>query len=284
MSSKVVYAQGGLGNQLFQYAFLKFVQYKFKCVGFDMGRVVYDAQHSGVDIRLLLNPSCKVLESNNKKLSWLVRDDLLCRMCRLFLRKLSVNKIGNYIYDYDANIKSSKIDIDECDIFVGYFQSVDYAIYSKSIIEMEISEKHSDKLKKYSDLYSQYTAIHIRRGDFCTSKNKKHPTFSVQDISSVLSGRYSRVVFFSDDINWCRNNFGHMDGLIFHSGGNAIDDFLAMTQCKNYILFGSTFSWWAAFLFSDKQTKVDAIYGCDALFFNSDSLNKLGWKIHSPHH
>lgn len=62
---------------------------------------------------------------------------------------------------------------------------------------------------------------------------------------------HARFVFFSDDIEWCREQFAPMNPLIVdhrhHPYGMLIDLGL-LSACRHQIIANSSFSWWAAWL------------------------------------
>ena len=64
-----------------------------------------------------------------------------------------------------------------------------------------------------------------------------------------------------DDIEWCKQTFGHIDGAVFvenedtlnleatvSSDESAYVDMCAMSFCNAHIIANSSFSWWGAYL------------------------------------
>ena len=76
----------------------------------------------------------------------------------------------------------------------------------------------------------------------------------------IMRQQISRPIFFvfSDDINWCKNEFGNHFHYIDPDEKNdsTVKDFLLMISCKNFIISNSSFSWWAAYLSSNKEKTV----------------------------
>jgi hypothetical protein len=282
MSRKVIYAQGGLGNQLFQYAFYLDLKVENESVCFDISRVVHDSQHKGVGLNSLIGEkfSSIFLVQSVNDLPMLIQDNFIAKILRKILRTLKLNKVSNYLYDYDANLQYHSSVCNDSNVFVGYFQFVDSAIKVKELIELQIREKHNESLTNYRYMYADKLAIHIRRGDFLASVLNKHITFSENELLELIQMNCDKdIVIFSDDIKWCISKFSHINNLMFHNGSSAIDDFLALSQCSSYILLGSTFSWWAAFLFSNSDTLVTCIKGDDIQFLSESSLHKLNWQF-----
>ncbi|OOE55124.1 hypothetical protein BZG13_15070, partial [Salinivibrio sp. ML323] len=137
MINKKVFAQGGLGNQLFQYSFFLHMCQKYgkeNCT-FDMGRVVYDGQHKGINLEQLIgNNFAGLCCSKNDQLSFLINDKLQSRLIRWTLRFFNIRTLPNSFYDYDAKTSYSQIDFRK-EKFIGYFQFVESAIFSKALIE-----------------------------------------------------------------------------------------------------------------------------------------------------
>jgi len=100
------------------------------------------------------------------------------------------------------------------------------------------------------------TAVHVRRGDYLRW-TRKHPPVPVQWIERAMAtfpGENFR--FFSDDISWCKETFGHRDDCTFSEGNNELEDLVEMSWCWNQICSASTFSWWAAWLNQNPMKRV----------------------------
>ena len=74
---------------------------------------------------------------------------------------------------------------------------------------------------------------------------------------------------FSDDIDWCKENFGFIENLRFvDNTKTAIDDLMLMRACQHNIIANSTFSWWGAWLNRAEEIKVAPIN-----WFSSEKRN-----------
>jgi hypothetical protein len=60
---------------------------------------------------------------------------------------------------------------------------------------------------------------------------------------------------FSDDIEWCRQNFKGKD-IFFMSNEDEIFDLGAMSKFGNNIAANSSFSWWSSWLNTNTEKKV----------------------------
>ncbi len=93
-----------------------------------------------------------------------------------------------------------------------------------------------------------FVSVHVRRGDYLELPHK-HPPVTVEWFNEAMSrfpGR--RFKFFSDDIEWCAQTFGHRDDCLFSSGNDQLTDLAQMASCEHHICSASTFSWWGAWL------------------------------------
>jgi len=102
-------------------------------------------------------------------------------------------------------------------------------------------------------------SIHVRRGDFLNYPNH-HPQQGIQYYMKAAKkiGMDKTFLVFSDDIQWCKENFPEMDNFIFIEGLKDYEDLLLMSLCKNNIICNSTFSWWAAWLNNNKEKIIIA--------------------------
>lgn len=222
----VVRIMGGLGNQLFQYAF---------------GRV--------------LETHAKTPSAYN--LDWYKKN-------RTPPRPYVLDKFGMTVHPslflqtrkYTETMDGSLPPLDVHNYhFNGYWQNP--ALYSIELREEFREAFHIrpefytvdflDTLAEIKDCNA--VALHVRRGDYLDNPN--HLVLPLQYYQNALMymdrmRKDIEVFVFSDDIPWCREYFAG-DGFHFVE----MDDYLEfelMRACKHFIIANSTFSWWAAYL------------------------------------
>jgi hypothetical protein len=145
----------------------------------------------------------------------------------------------------------------------GYYQSEKYFENCKSEIRkiFEIDDITRKKLiEKYSDIISLDTcSVHVRRGDYLKSSGA-HPTQDIDYYKKAFDIFDKKITYliFSDDINWCKNNFNFLNKKIFIENSKDYEDIYLMSLCNNNIIANSTFSWWGAWLNLNKSKKVIA--------------------------
>lgn len=117
-------------------------------------------------------------------------------------------------------------------------------------------EHCQDEVKKVFALphvsgYEDYVSIHVRRGDYVQHTGSFPPiTRDYIEMAFKHVPPISKMIVFSDDINWCKENLkpyntGHIE---FSEGRNELEDLSLMASCGHHIIANSTFSFWGAYL------------------------------------
>ncbi len=158
-------------------------------------------------------------------------------------------------YIFDSYLDTIKVST----YLSGYWQHRKYvdlvaAELIKSLIFPSLpitGQKLTDRIKK-----TQSVAVHVRRGDYVT-----HPSFQVcspEYLHNAIAYNTSHVknphfFFFSDDISWCKKEFGLQPNITYVENlDNEIDDLHLMSLCKHHTIANSTYSWWGARLKTQK--------------------------------
>jgi len=131
---------------------------------------------------------------------------------------------------------------------VGFWQSEKYF------------ENAKDEVRKHLQLpfiegYRDYVSIHVRRGDY-VQHSGSFPPIGMDYISKAIDklrgyffeGVKFKVLVFSDDIGWCKENIKIWADVEFSEGRNEFEDMSLMASCGHNIIANSSFSWWAAWL------------------------------------
>ena len=136
---------------------------------------------------------------------------------------------------------------------VGYWQSPKYWEHCKEEV-LKYFEFKDDAFSPYETkvLRTKYDeiAIHVRRGDYLTLPDY-HPILPMSYYEeAVWYFKGKKFLVFSDDIEWCKQNF--IGEQFSFSQGDEIKDLRAMAQCQGHILANSSFSWWGHYLSASK--------------------------------
>jgi len=161
----------------------------------------------------------------------------------------------------------------------GFWQSPKYFEEYENVIRKDFTLKNMpDNIERLArEIQSQASlCVHVRRGDYV--RNKLHDVvgqgYYKKGIDYIKSKtNIDKIYIFSDDRSWCEDNL-HFDISTMYIGdgyaGEAGEgNIYLMSQCKNFIIPNSTFSWWGAWLSNFK----DKIVVCPKRWFNDLSIN-----------
>lgn len=137
----------------------------------------------------------------------------------------------------------------------GYFQSRKYFEKNETFIREQFtpSQEIYNKLnQKYNPLHGTNCAIHVRRGDYVDLSYYHQIKMDYYEASMLKINQetgISHFYVFSDDIEWCKENFKNIAyRYTFVEGNTDFEDLMLMSFFKHQIIANSSFSWWAAFL------------------------------------
>lgn len=253
---------GGLGNQMFQYA---------------TGRAIAD--RIGIDLSVnldeLSNETGSVHTQRHYELSKLnVRTDSVSNNGKIPAQSL-LSKTFFRIREFTGKVLDQRIvaekffyfdpailEISSSCVLTGYWQSEKYFQSSRrKIIEdfrprEVMNSVNRDTAESIASTNS--VSIHVRRGDYVTNSqaNKFHGLCGLdyyQKAIKFIQNRASNTHFFifSDEIDWVKENL-NTDSPTTYISDNAGDesywDMQLMKECKHHIIANSSFSWWGAWL------------------------------------
>tara|TARA_R110002110_G_scaffold240307_2_gene456510 strand:+ start:2725 stop:3522 length:798 start_codon:yes stop_codon:yes gene_type:complete len=169
----------------------------------------------------------------------------------------------------------------------GYFQCEKYFCHNREFILdlfSPLEEVNNFIHKKYRDIINndECVFVHIRRGDFLKYK-EYHNNLGKEYYDKAFSEfKGHKLVFFSDDIEWCRQTFGEKDENYFVDAQNDIIELYLMSKIKNGILSNSSFSWWGSWLNKDPGNFVaphqDRWFGVKNSHLNAVDIIPNRWK------
>jgi hypothetical protein len=237
---------GRLGNQMFQFASTLGVAEKRKSNALFPVSNCYTVRNNGpIDpkTRMMTQVKCDLM-------------DCFDIPSEYFVPLEKINPKGMY---QESNMKFDPAVFDlpeDCDLF-GYFQTEKYFSHMRGKL-LDIFKFRWEFEKIATDYWirevvpfsgeSEIVSIHVRRGDY-TLYPDHHPTCSKEyyDLAISSFGENSKFLVFSDDIEWCKNNFS---GERFHFAdtGSPYSDLKLMTMCRHHVNANSSFSWWGSWL------------------------------------
>jgi len=236
--SVTVRLKGGLGNQLFQYASGKALATRLNCDFFTDTTFYTKENNSNRKLKL---PALGVSPRTNS----LTKGERNKKIWAGKLLPSSLNGNFNYIAEpADYAYHAFDADPTQQTYLDGYWQSEKYFIDIRAQLLAEIDLSNIEKLRGAAKLPSDNTvAVHVRRGDFITSKSSQ--ALSVDYYKNAMSefGNNADFMFFSDDIDWCKENF-QGNNLSFATNRTDLQDLKQMSEAAHNIIANSTFSWW----------------------------------------
>jgi len=232
ISFELLGMKGRLGNQLFQYAFLRTTALR-------LGVQFYCPRWIGDEIFDLRDESIKANEP--------------------------AGITETYVEPSYCGFNESAMKIGDGTNIEGYFQTQKY-FDSEQVREWYTfrQEKIITILEKYRHIsFSESVGCHLRFGDNITNPWNRvlfyliPNRYYIQALSKVRCEQ--SILIFSDDIILAKKQLGNIDGnFIYIEGNKPYEDLYLMSLCRNFICSISTLSWWAAWLNSywDKMIVV----------------------------
>lgn len=272
----IVVVQGGLGNQLFQYAFGKYLENKLNC------KVVFDTRYFtkfdksnewpekfrlnffNINQNQFSDDTSKIHFKYVTRFRYLLGKIYSLRILNIFFN----TKIYKIFTDLNTlNYKSLKNKISLNSLYIGHWETK----YFADKVLHKLKKDLVQKAKNYKKLNMLVNRI-----------NKKKVMLHYSDTSYWSYYEPIGIKFYKDAINLMKKKIGSniefhifsknlsyskkMSQKIFYNENfkvilmgkeklNAHEEFYLMRKYNNFIIPNSTFSWWAAYL-SNKKNKL----------------------------
>ena len=272
---------GGLGNQLWQYAFARnlSIQLNKKLIldiSFYKNPLIDFSKsfHSKFELNKFNLPSDIYIKDNIYNHSY--------RFYKYFLKylpKYLINlffnaddfKINNFIFERRL-FKKKKLNLQNLkkgsSYYIGYWQSKDYFSKNINIIENELKiKKISKEVKKNLKIIkNNYVAIHIRGGDNKFEKNYENPNNKYYlKIFNFFKKKNNKFKFhiFTDDLFYTKKLIKDLEMKEFKIISSSkrftdLEEFYLMQNYKYLVISRSTFSWWSCFLLNNRKKIIFA--------------------------
>lgn len=168
----------------------------------------------------------------------------------------------------------------------GFFQTERYFKHIEDDIRKDFTFKKQiqDECKEIiEEVFDQKPiALHIRRGDFLINSGNHH-NLSLEWYEEALSkfNPDREVVLFTDDPFWvCSQELFKPDRFLLSEGNSSYHDLYLMTQCSDFIIANSTFSWWGAWLAnSGRVIAPSKWFGPNNAHLNTKDLYPNHWEV-----
>lgn len=231
---KIIKISGGLGNQMFQYAYGRSLQVAGKKIIFDTS--FYNGNWGNKDTprefkldAFNVSDSAVFSDKNHKILS--------------LIGKIKKG-LGIKVEEYYQNEK--------------YFKNIENFIKQEFTLKNPMSATAviwSDKIKSAKNS----VLLHVRRGDYATNPittafhglcSLEYYEAAINKIVEKLGTTNIKIFVFSDDIAWTKENIKFPYDIEFADVPEIqnYEKMIIMSLCEHDIIANSTFSWWPAWL------------------------------------
>ncbi len=243
--------QGGMGNQMFQYA---------------CGRAIAIKRKFG----LILDPT-QLDKASVPRHYQLGPFNIQANIATITSGNVKV--VSERHFHYDPGV----FDIHDTNTLIGYFQSEKYFIGIADVIRKDFTLRtiEEQKLKKNKlgwELFKRAkscnsVSVLIRRGDYVTNSqmNKFHGVCSLDyynECMDYIASKVEHPMFFllTDDPEWVAEHMIPKYPHILATNGSLLDyqEMILASHCKHHITSNSTFGWWGAWLGSNPNKIICA--------------------------
>ncbi len=260
----IVHIYGGLGNQMFQYAFFEHLKNKKLDTYINTDCFKNNKEKEKHVQNFLLTET--FLNINTTPVS-----DLISRVFysnrywwKFFriLRKITFQRSKtlnafNIINKSNINkeMKQSKFHYRDYWDEMSYIEEIEDIIKDAFVFNtINLEEKNKECLKNIKN--TNAVSIHVRRGDYLILSEHFGGICTEQYYNKAISLIKKKVAnpyfyIFSNDIDWCKTFFINLKDKTFidwNTEKNSYLDMFLMSNCNHNIIANSTFSWWGAFL------------------------------------
>ncbi|MDJ1483154.1 alpha-1,2-fucosyltransferase [Cytophagaceae bacterium YF14B1] len=266
----IVRLNGGLGNQLFQYALGKTLSilhqtpFKIDITWYKKGIRQYELRYFTINENIATDEDIALTTRITQRWTHRLDRNLIQPLLPYYKRHVVVEKHFNF----DPNI----LKVNSSAYLNGYWQNETYFKKIEEILRKDLQFKEpldqQNRIISESILQQNAVSLHVRRGDYVSNPEYQQVfgTCGIDYYEKAIRWIGENVenphfFLFSDDIPWVIKNINipFPFTIIDHNKGDkSYRDMQLMSKCKHHIIANSTFSWWGAWLNPDKRKKVIA--------------------------
>ena len=245
---RLIKITGGLGNQMFIYAFYLQMKKRFPHVYIDLTDMMHYHAHYGYEMHRVFglpHVECCMNQPLKKVLEFLFFKTIIERKQHGSLRPYECRYLWPLIY-FKGFYQSEK-----------YFSGIEDEVRQAFTFDLYQANERTLRMREQIDKDEQAVSLHVRRGDYL------HPKF-YESIGSVCQLPYYRnavqemevrvtnphYYVFSEDLDWVKANLNLSNAVYvdWNKGEDSWQDMMLMSRCRHHIICNSSFSWWGAWL------------------------------------
>lgn len=280
---------GGLGNQMFEYAFYSMFKYLYPDaeVKLDIMHTLGD-NHNGYELEKIFGVRGRgMYRGGTKGLSDIYPVDGPHYKYHHFLERIRYRIFGHKatcIVQEDFTVYEDRffhLDMSKSYYLYGVFANCQYFAgiedRIREIYKFPQITDDSNKCWENEIRSSESVGIHIRHGDYTAwgveLVPEKFYRKAIHYIQERISNRELKYFVFTDDPHFANETYSDIVNLKVvegNTGNNSYIDMQLMSMCKHNIIANSTFGFWSAYLNSNVSKIIvvpDLPYtGCQNLF------------------
>lgn len=247
---RLIKMTGGLGNQMFIYAFYMQMHRRFKNTRIDLSDMMHYRVHNGYELHRIFNglPEDEfcINQKAKKVIEFLFFKTILERKQDLTtLAAFERPRLWPLIY------------------FKGFYQSERYfagiADEVRAAFTFDEGKANTSTLEMLRRIEADdhSVSLHVRRGDYlepsvwrntgCVCREEYY-----RDAVAYVRDKIEAPSFyvFSDDIDWAATHLDlpQAEFINWNAGTDSWQDMMLMSRCRHHVICNSTFSWWGAWL------------------------------------
>jgi hypothetical protein len=256
--------QGGLGNQMFQYAIARAIAEKNKHIfKLDLSFFpqqslrCYELNQFHIIENIADKTEVKKLGGSNGLFAKALRKFGVANRPHTYYPEQEITRFDAGVFDYKNNIYLD-----------GYWQNEHYFLDIRQQICQEFTpvkplSMQAQKLLEQIE-GSNSVSLHVRRGDYVSNQatNAVHGTCTLDYYKKAIGYIQQQLdspkfFVFSDDMGWCKQELAFIPDKVFvDCTQTAIEDLELMKHCQHNIIANSSFSWWGAWLNQNNKAVV----------------------------
>ncbi|MBX4192521.1 alpha-1,2-fucosyltransferase [Candidatus Parcubacteria bacterium] len=281
--------QGGLGNQMFQYAF---------------GKMLARRNNTELKLDITMFPPYKLHRYSLDKLNIsasIATDEEIAPLVKKRVRKGRRNFLYNfffadptkYVLEPSYYFTPHMFELTApCEVD-GYWLSEKYFLEIEDDIRKEftitgLKNEYTTQMEGKIRATTHPIMLHVRRMDFVHDQamNKNHGVISpdyYEEAMRIMSEKVPQGSYFvfSDDPEWARQHI-HPQGPTEYIGQGAEWNYLdlyLMSLCEHFILANSTYGWWGAWLSKSYRHNTTIIPKFITVSMDTHDLTHPSWIV-----
>lgn len=265
----IVRFMGGLGNQMFQYAFLRALEHEKREVIGSLGFYAFHPDLMQFELNKVFKNLCLKCGADNEFL-FLYEKWRKIKENKDLKKKFEMDTKERFFWVEDkeeyGNYQPKVFGTKDC-VFVGYWQTYKYFSHIRRDLLKEMAFSPNDhyliELGREISNSRRYVAVHVRRGDYLVKNtiyggicDSSYYDNAIEEVSRLVERPL--FIYFCDDYDWlngwCKEKGTVIDRNNFIDYKNWYDMYL-MSLCRCVVTANSSFSWWGAWL-NQREDKI----------------------------